>query len=125
MGATCPLAQGTLQGGLSTCHVKRLVRARLPASQVENRFNRENMLEQNNVKNSLRVHYQRGYLWINFSGGGGGTPLYVPHLRVWFLGLFGLKPGKHFAHFGLESGMGFEGTTGVYMNVFIVSIPNK
>ena len=51
-------------------------------------------------------------------GGGGGavTPLcktcrYVPPYRVGFLRRFGLKPGKYFAHFGLESGMVFEGTT--------------
>ena len=37
---------------------------------------------------------------------------------------FGLKTGKHLAHFGLESGMVFEGTTEC-MNVFIVSIPNE
>ena len=36
---------------------------------------------------------------------------------------FGLKTGIHFAHFGEESGMAFEGTT-EYMNVSIVSIPN-
>ena len=52
-------------------------------------------------------------------GGGSGTPLcksykYVPLQRVWFLGLFGLKTGTHFAHFGLESGMVFERTTGAY-----------
>ena len=62
-------------------------------------------------------------------GGGGGTPLYkpyryVPTQRVRFLVLFGLKTGIHFAHFGLESGMVFERTTGVY-DVFIVSIPNE
>ena len=50
---------------------------------------------------------------------GGGTPLhrpyrYVPPKRLWFLGRFGSKTGIHFAHFGLESGMVFEGTTGVY-----------
>ena len=33
--------------------------------------------------------------------------------RVWFLGLFGLKTAIHFAHFCLESGIVFEGTTGV------------
>ena len=52
-------------------------------------------------------------------GGGDGTPLckpykYVPLQRVWFLGLFGLKTGIHFAHFGLESGMVFERTKGAY-----------
>ena len=49
---------------------------------------------------------------------------YVPPHRVGFLRRFGLKTGIHFAHFGLESGMVFEGTTEC-MNVFIVSIPNK
>ena len=44
--------------------------------------------------------------------------------RVSFLRPFGLKTGKDFAHFDLESGMVFEGTTG-RMNVFAVSIPNK
>ena len=49
----------------------------------------------------------------------GGTPLYklsryVPPHRVGFLRRFGLKTGIDFAHFGLESGMVFEGTTGVY-----------
>ena len=51
--------------------------------------------------------------------GGGGTPLYklhrcVPPHRVGFLCRFGLKTGIHFAHFGLESGMVFEETTGLY-----------
>ena len=52
-----------------------------------------------------------------------GTPLYklytyVPPHRVGFLRRFGLKTGIHFAHFGLESGMVFEGTTGVYERVY-------
>ena len=56
-------------------------------------------------------------------GGGGGTPLdrlywYVPPHRVGFLRRFGLKTGIHFAHFGLQSGMGFEGTTGVYERIY-------
>ena len=56
-------------------------------------------------------------------GGGGGTPLYklyryVPPHRVGFLRRFGLKTGIHFAHFGLESGMVFEGTTGVYERIY-------
>ena len=51
------------------------------------------------------------------------TPLYkqyryVPPQRLWFLVLFGLKTGIHFAHFGLESGMVFEGTTGVYERIY-------
>ena len=63
----------------------------------------------------------------------GVTPLckpyrYVPPRRVGFLGRFGQKTGTgtgiHFAWFGLESGMVFEGTTRECMNVFIVSIPN-
>ena len=61
--------------------------------------------------------------------GGGETPLYKPYKYVpphWlgFLRRFGLKTGIHFAYFGLESGMVFEGTTEC-MNVFIVSIPNE
>ena len=54
---------------------------------------------------------------------GGGTPLYklyryVPPHRVGFLRRFGLKTGIHSAHFGLESGMVFEGTTGLYERIF-------
>ena len=54
---------------------------------------------------------------------GGSTPLYrpyryvPPHQRVRFLRRFGLKTGKEFAHFGLESGMVFEETTGVYKRI--------
>ena len=39
---------------------------------------------------------------------------YVPPHQVEFLGRFGLKKGIDFAHFGLESGMVFEVTTGMY-----------
>ena len=54
---------------------------------------------------------------------GGSTPLdklyrYVLPHRVGFLRRFGLKTGIHFAHFGLESGMVFEGTTGVYERIY-------
>ena len=38
----------------------------------------------------------------------------MPPHWVGFLRRFGLKTGIHFVHFGLESGMVFEGTTGVY-----------
>ena len=47
----------------------------------------------------------------------------LPHW-VGFLRRFGLKTGIHFAQFGLESDMVFEGTREC-MNVFIVSIPNE
>ena len=52
-----------------------------------------------------------------------GTPLYklyryVPPHRVGFLRRFGLTTGIHFAHFGLESGMVFEGTAGVYERIY-------
>ena len=55
-------------------------------------------------------------------GGGGGTPVYkryryVPRLRVGFLPRFGLKTVIDFAHFGLESGMVYDGTTVVYQCV--------
>ena len=48
-----------------------------------------------------------------------GKPFrYVLPQRVWFLGLFDLKTGLHFAHFGLVSGMVFERTTGVYERIY-------
>ena len=60
---------------------------------------------------------------LGFSPGGRGTLLwklymYVPPHRVGFLRHFGLKKGTHFAHFGLESGMVFEGTTGGYGRIY-------
>ena len=42
-----------------------------------------------------------------------------PPQRVGFLGLFGLKTGIHFAHFGLESGVVFEGSMGVYERIYV------
>ena len=56
-------------------------------------------------------------------GGGGGTPLYklyryVPPHRVGFFRRFGLKTDIHSAHFGLESGIVFKGTTGVYEHFY-------
>ena len=58
-------------------------------------------------------------------GGDGGRGVYSlmlskyepPH-RVGILRRFGLKTCVHFAHFGLESGMVFEGTTGVYERIY-------
>ena len=50
---------------------------------------------------------------------------YVPPQRVWFLGLFGLKTGIHFAHFGQELGMAQSRELRECMNVFIVSIPSE
>ena len=44
----------------------------------------------------------------------GGTYLY----GLGFLCRFGLKTGIDFAHFGLESGMVFKGTTGVYERIY-------
>ena len=43
---------------------------------------------------------------------------YVPTHRLGVLRRFGLKTGIHFAHFGLESGMVFEGTTGLYERLY-------
>ena len=56
-------------------------------------------------------------------GGKGSTPLYklyryVPPHRLGFLLRSGLKTGIHFAHFGLESGMIFKGTTGLYERLY-------
>ena len=49
----------------------------------------------------------------------GSTPLYrlyryVPPQRVWLWRRFGLRTDIDFAHFGLESGMVYKGTTIVY-----------
>ena len=45
----------------------------------------------------------------------------VPPPWVAFLSLFALKTGIHFTHFGLESGMVFEGTTGVYERIYHIN----
>ena len=57
---------------------------------------------------------------------------YVPHQSVSFWRRFGLKTGLDFVNFGLESGIVFEETTGVYERTqepitwrIIVSIPNE
>ena len=47
-----------------------------------------------------------------------------PH-RVGFLRLFGLKTGIDFAPFGLESGVVFKGTTGVYERIFRFNSQNS
>ena len=54
--------------------------------------------------------------------GGWCSPLYKSYKyvqlhRVGFLSRFGLKTGINFAHFSLESGMAFEGTTAVYERI--------
>ena len=43
---------------------------------------------------------------------------YVPPQRVGFLRRFGLKTSIDFDHFGLESGLIFKGTTGVYERIY-------
>ena len=63
-------------------------------------------------------------------GKGESTPLYkpykyVPSHRIWFLGLFGLKTGIHFAQFGLKSSMVFDGTTGAYERVHVYRFNSK
>ena len=54
----------------------------------------------------------------------GGTPLYksyrhVPPQRVWFWPPFALQTGTDFAHFGLESFMGYKGVYVVYECVLL------
>ena len=56
-------------------------------------------------------------------GGGGCTHLYKPYKYVprpsgRVLRRFDLKTGIHFGHFGLKSGMVFEGTTRVYERIY-------
>ena len=60
---------------------------------------------------------------------GGGTPLYKPYRyvlpqRVGFLRRLGLKTSIDLAHFGLESGMVFEGAIVVYEHICRL-IPNE
>ena len=50
---------------------------------------------------------------------------YVPPHWVGFLHRFGLKTGIHLAHFDLESGMVYEGTTGVYERIRIYRFNSK
>ena len=52
-----------------------------------------------------------------------GDSRYVPLRRAGFLRRFGVNRGIDFAQFGLESGMVFEGTTGMYER--FDSIPNE
>ena len=67
----------------------------------------------------------KGKFWSGQVAGGRGVLHYISHIgmcppppqRVGFLRLFGLKTGIHFAPFGLESGVVFEGTTGVYERI--------
>ena len=57
--------------------------------------------------------------WLNLAVKGLNKQYrYVPPHRVGFLGRFGLKTGTHFAHFGLESGVVFKGTTGVNERIY-------
>ena len=57
------------------------------------------------------------YLRPGDGGLGGGVFPYIGHIgmcrphRIGFLRHFGLKTGIHLAHFGLELGMVFKGTT--------------
>ena len=54
-------------------------------------------------------------------GGGKGVVPYISHIGVGesrVLGPFCLKTGIHFAHFGLESGMVFQATTGAYKRIY-------
>ena len=49
---------------------------------------------------------------------GWGTPLVYAALKGMVLPCFGLKTGIDFAHFGLVSGIVFEGTKGVYKCIY-------
>ena len=79
-----------------------------------------------NVGGGMRCFLEAVLIFFNQKtervGGGGVSPSYklyryVPPHWVGFLCCFGLKTRIHFAHFGLESGMIFEGITGVYERI--------
>ena len=55
---------------------------------------------------------------------GGYSLIFVYEGRVFWIIQFGPQTGIDFAHFGLESGMVFEGILEC-MNVFVVSVPNN
>ena len=64
---------------------------------------------------------------FNFGGGGvGGVLLYINYIGMchpkgygfWAYGVSGLKMGVHFAHFGLELGMAFEGSMRMYEHIY-------
>ena len=60
---------------------------------------------------------------MNRNGDLEGSPLYKPYRyvqpqRVGFLRLFGMKTGIDLTYFGLESGMVFEGSTGLYERIY-------
>ena len=65
---------------------------------------------------------ERGGEWFEFWG---LVFPYISHIgmccpqRVWFLHHSGLKTVIDFAHFGLESRMVFEETTGVYGRIYL------
>ena len=61
---------------------------------------------------------QKIAFFLGGGGGGWGNPLYVPPQRIWLLRRFGQKPGINVAHFGLESGMVFKGTTVVHERIY-------
>ena len=74
------------------------------------------------LKVDIRI-FDRGGCLFKAWGGGGILP-YISHIGMCrptgegFLRRFGLKTGIDFAYFGLESGMVFEGTTGVYERIY-------
>ena len=81
-----------------------------------------------NVQFEVRQVYFTSLLFaVRTSTTGGGGEGVLPYIsqngmcrpkRVGFLIRFGLKTGIDFAHFGLELGMVFEGTTGVYERMY-------
>ena len=115
---------------------KRAVCSPMPVEQPVTRTIFGAMLWLDTSRTTLSPGSSRFPKWRQDSGdipgeGVGDTPLCKPFRyglpqRVWFLGLFDLKTGLHFAHFGLVSGMVFERTAWrERMNVFIISIPNN
>ena len=77
------------------------------------------------INSQTKPHAAFSTCWARGGGGEKGTPIYKPYRYVppppqgvWVLRRFGLKTGIDFAHFGLESGMVFEGATGVYERIY-------
>ena len=75
------------------------------------------------ISDGVTVRTGNSCIQLTYFRPGGRTALYkpyryVPPHRVGFLRRFGLKTDIHFAHFGLESGMVLEGTTGEYEHFY-------
>ena len=107
----------------NSCHCARIFFVCVPWTKQSKQYSVSKIMGsiQLTVPMVLCIHFLR-WMKINFFPEGYSLLYklyrYVPPHQVGFLRRFGLKTGMHFAHFGLESGMVFEGTTGVCARIY-------